>query len=171
MLTEQNKAVVRPWAKEGSKITDITAVRAIEVACRKEDALAVVWEIKNIEKSEVKADLVIVNKETEKKGTYNVRGHFAGIPWHNTFSYELNEKGFHSVEAYPPASGSRIQGGFIVEETGENSCNIIHYEQYVIPLWLVPLKPFIQMYLLWSMKKELRDVRELIFENAGKAAV
>ena len=33
---------------------------------------------------------------------------------------------------------------------------------YVLPLWLVPLKPLIVMYLKWSMKKELRDMKDMI---------
>ena len=146
-------------------IREISAVSSIVVSCNKEDALAIIWDIKNIEKTEVKADLVIVNKETERKGTYDVRGHFAGIPWRNTFSYELNDKGFHSLEANPPASGSRISGGFIVEPVGEKACSILHYEQYTLPLWSVPLKPLIIMYLKWSMRKELLDVKDLILKS------
>ena len=76
---------------------DIAATRLIEVFCRQEDALAVIWEIQNIEKTEVKADAVQVNKQTEHTGTYKVRGHFAGIPWHNEFAYVLHEQGFHST--------------------------------------------------------------------------
>ncbi|TMB85612.1 MAG: hypothetical protein E6J48_00070, partial [Chloroflexi bacterium] len=68
-------------------LRDIAATRLIEVFCRQEDALAVIWEIQNIEKTEVKADAVQVNKQTEHTGTYKVRGHFAGIPWHNEFAY------------------------------------------------------------------------------------
>ena len=66
---------------------DISVIRLIEVACRQEDVLPVIWEIQNIEKTEVKADVVRVNKQTEHIGTYQVRGHFAGIPWHNEFAY------------------------------------------------------------------------------------
>ena len=84
-------------------LRDIAATRLIEVFCRQEDALAVIWEIQNIEKTEVKADAVQVNKQTEHTGTYKVRGHFAGIPWHNEFAYVLHEQGFHSTEAHPPA--------------------------------------------------------------------
>src|SRR5712692_11435875 len=122
-------------------LRDIAATRLIEVFCRQRDALAVIWEIQNIEKTEVKADAVQVNKQTEHTGTYKVRGHFAGIPWHNEFAYVLHEQGFHSTEAHPPASGARIQGGFVTVATGEQSCTILHYEQYVLPQWAVPLKP------------------------------
>lgn len=150
-------------------IRNVSVVSTIDVACRKEDALALVWNIKNIEKTEVKADHVIVHKETECNGTYDVRGHFAGIPWHNAFTYELNDKGFHSLEAHPPASGTRISGGFIVDETGDNLCTIRHYEEYKLPKWAVPLKPFVVIYLKWSMRKELRALRELILEYASQS--
>lgn len=149
-------------------LRDIAATRLIEVFCRQEDALAVIWEIQNIEKTEVKADAVQVNKQTEHTGTYKVRGHFAGIPWHNEFAYVLHEQGFHSTEAHPPASGARIQGGFVAVATGEQSCTILHYEQYVLPQWAVPLKPLIVWYLQWSMQKELHDLRAIILERAAK---
>ena len=35
-------------------LRDIAATRLIEVFCRQEDALAVIWEIQNIEKTEVR---------------------------------------------------------------------------------------------------------------------
>src|SRR6266567_2695285 len=124
-------------------LRDISATRLIEVACRQDDALAVIWEIQNIEKTEVKADAVEVNKQSESTGTYKVRGHFIGIPWHNEFAYVLHKQGFHSVEAHSPASGPRIQGGFVAVPTGERTCTILHYEQYLLPRWGVPLKPLI----------------------------
>ena len=145
----------------------IAATRLIEVPCRQEDALAVIREIKNIEKTEVKAEAVEVSKQTENTGTYKVRGHFAGIPWHNEFSYALHEQGFHSVEAHPPASGPRIQGGFVAVCTGEQTCTILHYEQYILPKWGVPVKPLIEWYLQWSMKKELRDLKTIILARAA----
>jgi len=149
---------------------DISVIRLIEVACRQEDVLPVIWEIQNIEKTEVKADVVQVNKQTERMGTYQVRGHFAGIPWHNEFAYVLHEQGFHSLEAHPPASGSRIQGGFVAVSTGKQNCTILHYEQYVLPKWAIPLKLLIEWYLQWSMKKELHDLKTIILERAAKAS-
>jgi hypothetical protein len=151
-------------------IRKISAIRLIEVACRKEDALAMVWEIKNIEKTEVKADEVQVFKQNEKRGTYKVHGHFAGIPWRNEFVYDLHEQGFHSFEAHPPASGPRIKGGFVVIPTGEQLCTILHYEQYILPMWGIPLKPLVILFLQWSMKKELRDLKSLILEYVDKAS-
>ena len=52
--------------------------------------------------------------------------------------------------------------------TGEQSCTILHYEQYVLPQWAVPLKPLIVWYLQWSMQKELHDLRAIILERAAK---
>jgi hypothetical protein len=148
-------------------IRDISTTSTIEIPCRQEDALAAVWDIKNIERTEVKADSVTVFKETDRKGTYEVHGRFAGVAWKNNFTYELNDRGFHSVETNAPATGPRIQGGFIVEPLGENRCRVIHYEQYRLPRKFVPLKPLIVAYLKWSMRKELRDLQDLIFESTG----
>lgn len=150
-------------------LREISAIRLIEVACHKEDALAMIWEIKNIEKTEVKADEVQVFKQSETRGTYKVRGHFAGTPWHNEFIYELNEQGFHSFEAHPPAAGPRIKGGFVVISTGEQICTILHYEQYILPMWGIPFKPLVRVFLQWSMKKELRDLKALVLDSVNKA--
>ena len=149
---------------------EIAATRLIEVACPQEEALAVIWEIQNIEKTEVKADIVWVNPESKNTGTYRVRGHFAGIPWHSEFAYTLHAQGFHSLEAHPPLSGTRIQGGFVVVPTGEKSCTILHYEQYKLPRWAVPLKPLVEGYLQWSMKKEMHDLKEIILKRAANVA-
>ena len=148
-------------------IREVAVISTIDVPCPKEQALRVVWDIKTIEITEVKADAVTVHPGTERKGTYDVQGHFAGVPWQNSFAYELNDKGFHSQDVNPPASGPMVSGGFIVEETGENSCKIIHYEQYVLPWRFLALKPFIILYLKWSMWKELRDMKNLIFQKAA----
>ena len=144
----------------------VKEVSTIVISAPQTDALAIVQNIKNIEKSEVKADEVIVHPDTETKGTYWVCGHFAGIPWTHTFAYELNEKGFHSMEATPPPSGTRISGGFIVEALGERECKVIHYEDYKLSWWMLPAKPLIVWYLKWSMRKELRAVRDLVLEYA-----
>lgn len=142
----------------------LKAVSIITIPCHKVAALQIIWDIKTIEITEVKADAVQVKPLTAKKGTYTVRGHFAGLPWQNEFTYELNDKGFHSQEVDPPASGPRISGGFIVEEVSQDKCQVIHYEHYKLLTWMMPLKPFIQLYLKWSMWKELRDMRELILK-------
>jgi len=41
-------------------------------------------------------------------------------------------------------------------------CTVIHYEQYVLARWLVPLRSAIRAYLRWSMSRELRDLERLI---------
>ena len=145
-----------------SHVKNYCCSRLIAIPCRQEVALAVIQEIKNIEKTEVKAEAVEVYQQTESIGTYQVRGRFAGIPWHNEFAYVLHEQGFHSLEAHPPNSGPRIQGGFVAIRTGAQTCTILHYEQYVLPKWAVPVKPLIEWYLQWSMKKELLDLKTII---------
>ena len=106
----------------------VTVTEMIEVPCRQEDALAVIWAIENIYKTEVKVATVQKLPQTARTGTYKARGYFAFVPWHNEFFYTLHDHGFHSVEAHPPASGSRIHGGFSVVSTGAQDCIVLHYE-------------------------------------------
>ena len=127
----------------------------------KEEAVAAIWEIKNIERTEVKADAVAVSPESSSKGAYRVRGRFAGVPWRGEFAYFLNDAGFHSRNADRPADEATIEGGFVVTPLADG-CTVIHYEQYVLARWLVPLKHIIRLYLRWSMARELRDLERLI---------
>jgi hypothetical protein len=109
----------------------ITTVSTREMAYPREAALRAIWEIKNIEVTEVKADAVEVDPETPTKGTYRVRGRFAGVPWRGEFAYELNEGGFHSRTAGVPPNQATVEGGFVVTPIA-GGCTVIHYEQYVL---------------------------------------
>jgi hypothetical protein len=139
----------------------ITTVCAREMPYPREDAVAAIWEIKNIERTEVKADAVVVSPDTSGMGTYRVRGRFAGVPWRGEFAYFLNEAGFHSRNADRPAEEATIEGGFVVTPLADG-CTVIHYEQYVLAPWLAPLKHVLRAYLRWSMSRELRDLERLI---------
>lgn len=70
--------------------------------------------------------------------------------------------GFHSQNAPALDTGPTIEGGFAVAPVGDNACIIVHYEQYVLVWWLVPLRRLLARYLRWSMKKELRTLRDLV---------
>jgi hypothetical protein len=141
-------------------IVEVTSRRTIPVeqAC----VLPAVWEIQNIERCEVKADVVQVTKETDTRGSYRVRGRFAGLPWRGQFFYELNPKGFHSTNAPHPRRGTTISGGFVVEPVGDHECVVTHYEQYRLPIYFRPLRPMIAWYVAWSMRRELRDLEALV---------
>jgi hypothetical protein len=147
----------------------LTSVRAAELRCPREVALAAIWEIRNIERTEVKADAVEVSPLSNDHGTYAVRGRFAGVPWRGEFAYELNDAGFHSRNNDVPPNEATIEGGFVVTPTADG-CTVIHYEQYVIPPWLTPLKPLIRAYLQWSMRRELADLRDLIEQGPSAAS-
>jgi hypothetical protein len=138
----------------------VTCERTIPLP--QEQVLPAVWEIKNIELCEVKADAVDVTKETGERGSYKVRGHFAGVPWRGEFFYELNPKGFHSTNAPHPRKGTTISGGFVVERVSDDQCRVMHYEQYRLPVYFRPLRLFIRRYLQWSMRRELGDLERLV---------
>ena len=146
----------------------ITVVVAREMPYPRGDVLRAVWQIQNIERTEVKADAVQVSPDGPRRGTYKVRGRFARKRWDGEFAYDLNEGGFHSRDANVPTSEARIEGGFVVTPLA-NGCTVIHYEQYVLAPWLRPLKPIIGAYLRWSMRRELRDLEELIASTPATA--
>ncbi len=131
------------------------------MAYPREATLEAIWEIKNIEMTEVKADAVDVYPETPSSGTYRVWGRFAGVPWRGEFVYELNQSGFHSRTAGVPPEQAKVEGGFVVTPIA-GGCTVIHYEQYVLAPWLRPIKSVVWMYLRWSMRRELRDLEALI---------
>jgi hypothetical protein len=146
----------------------ICSVTTLRLPLEKAQVLPFIWDIQNIEYCEVKADKVRVVKETEKSGTYTVKGHFMHfIPWTRQFRYELHDRGFHSQEAAQPPSSLNIQGGFFVETTGRNECEIFHYEQYTLPPQFFVLKPVIFLYLKWSQKREMNDLKKLILARTG----
>lgn len=140
----------------------ITAVQALELSCPPAAALPAVWDIRNIERCEVKADSVRVHPRTDRDGTYEVRGRFAGVPWNGRFEYELNPTGFHSRDAGVPPDQAMVEGGFIVTPLGADHCTVIHYEQYVLARWLAPLSLLVKAYLHRTMRRELRDLRQLV---------
>lgn len=144
-------------------------VSARELPCARADAVAAIQTIENIERTEVKADAVVVSPETPTRGTYRVRGRFAGVPWRGQFAYFLHAGGFHSRNAGVPPEEATIEGGFVVTPVA-GGCTVIHYEQYVLAPWLRPLRHAIGLYLRWSMARELRDLEHLVAAQQQRAA-
>jgi hypothetical protein len=130
-----------------------------------------VWDIQNIERTEVKADAVTVAKESATAGSYTVRGHFAGVPWRGEFFYELHARGFHSKNAPQPGKGSTIEGGFVVDAVSDDECLVVHYEQYRLPWYFRPLRLGIVAYLKASMRRELRDLERLVGDEPSVPAI
>ncbi len=139
----------------------ITVVVAREMPYPRDEALNAIWQIKNIERTEVKADAVDVSPISPRSGTYKVTGRFAGKRWDGEFAYDLNDGGFHSRNANVPPEEATIEGGFVVTPTADG-CTVIHYEQYVLARYLLPIKFLIRAYLRWSMRRELRDLEALV---------
>jgi hypothetical protein len=162
-------AVCAVTSHDGRMRRRITVVSARELPCPRREAVAAIWNIENIERTEVKADAVAVSPETPERGTYRVRGRFAGFPWRGQFAYVLHDGGFHSRNAGVPPEEATIEGGFIVTPLA-GGCTVIHYEQYVLARWLVPLRHVIRAYLRWSMSRELRDLERLIVEGSPGGA-
>jgi polyketide cyclase/dehydrase/lipid transport protein len=141
----------------------VGAMARITIPCPPDQAVRVVQDLKGIEKTELKADRVDVEPASDEHGTYAVTGHFAGAPWRSRFAYRLHAAGFHShkVDGERPHSWG-ISGGFVVAPLGTARCMVLHYEDYELPPYLLPLKPAILAYLRWSMRSELARLREII---------
>ncbi|HVT04422.1 MAG TPA: hypothetical protein VHL58_13725 [Thermoanaerobaculia bacterium] len=148
----------------------ISAVSTIRISAPKKAVLSVVQDIQSIEKFEVKADRVELHPADSTRGTYNVVGHFAGLPWRREFAYFINEDGFYSRDARKSGKEYTVQGGFIVQEVAPHECVLIHYELYFVSRWFVPLRLFISTYLNWSMRRELREMRETILQSVNQTS-
>lgn len=142
----------------------VNVVGTIRVQAPKQEVVELLWNIKRIPDFDLKADRVDVRPVTEKTGMYSVWGHFAGIPWSREFEYFLNDDGFYLKEAHPGPEIA-VQGGFLVQATGPNSCTVIHYELYFFAPWFVPLRPFIVAYLNWSVRVELQKIKRAALDG------
>lgn len=54
-----------------------------------------------------------------------------------------------------------MHGGFTVEPHG-TGCRVWHYERYLLPSLVAPLKPVVTAYVRWTQRREMRDLRRLI---------
>jgi hypothetical protein len=147
----------------------VTAVAAIELPHPPETVLPAIWDIRNIERCEVKADRVDVHPDGARSGSYDVRGRFAGVPWRGRFQYDLDERGFHSRTADVPAADATVEGGFVVCPLGDSGSTVLHYEQYVLAWWLRPIALLVRGYLHWSMRRELRALRSVISDDVVRS--
>jgi hypothetical protein len=147
----------------------ITAAATIEIPCPPDAVLPAIWDIRNIERCEVKADHVEVHPVDARRGTYDVTGRFAGVPWKGRFEYEADDRGFHSRTADVARSDAKVEGGFLVTPLGERESTVIHYEQYVLATWLRPVSWIVLAYLRWSMRRELRALRSLVVADSSDA--
>jgi hypothetical protein len=120
---------------------DLFVMDRIDVPVDAGTALNFIREIKNIDLYEPKVDKAEVKNETDTKGSYEVKGRFAGIPWAGKFSFELNEEGFYSEMLNSPVPGLKVQGGFKVKKVSDKDCRISHFENYQLPGWLIAFRP------------------------------
>lgn len=138
----------------GMKIIHIGVIDKILISYPATHVLNYLWDIKNLADYEPKVDRILLNAT---KNTYEVtHGHFAGIPWKGNFSYKKTDDGFISEILNRPL-GIFVKGGFQVKEK-QGATEVQHFESYNFPIWALPAKPLIRMYLKWAMKKELRNI-------------
>ena len=149
----------RGWT---GRLREASAERTVVLGCSPAQALPHVWDITNVERCERKADRVTLVPETASTGRYAIHGRIFGvIPWDGQFRYVLHEAGFHSQDAATRRGGLRVSGGFTVEPHPAG-CRIWHYERYLLPWIVAPLKPAVAAYVRWTQRREMRDLAALI---------
>jgi hypothetical protein len=161
-FTPQLRARTQPRTGWTGRLCEVSAERSVDLPCPAEHALVHVWNIKNVEVCERKADRVTVTPETASTGRYVIRGRIFGVvPWDGQFRYVLHEAGFHSEDAVRRRGGLQVNGGFTVQAHGTGS-RVWHYERYLLPWPVAPLKPFVAAYVRWTQRREMRDLARLI---------
>jgi hypothetical protein len=165
------RARTQPRGGWTGRLRESSAERTVVVDRPVEDVLPHLWKIQNVEYCERKADEVTVTPEQPWTGRYVIRGRIFGVlPWTEEFRYVLHEVGFHSEDNGHCPGGLRINGGFTAEPHG-TGCRIWHYERYLLPRPLAPLKPLVTAYARWTQRREMRDLACLIEKPHRRDAV
>jgi hypothetical protein len=103
-------------------LRECSAERVVVLDRPLQQVLPHLWDIKNVEYCERKADDVQVSAEQSWTGRYVIHGRIFGvIPWQGPFRYVLHECGFHSENAVHRRGGLRINGGFTAERDGDRT--------------------------------------------------
>lgn len=131
------------------------------ISTTKEKLLSYLWDLNHMPAYESKVDSIKVQPETEKNGSYKVVGRFLGPKWFGKFSYSLNPSGFHSSSLNLP-SGVQVNGGFVVTSVSPEVCSLHHYEIYQLPFYMLPLYPFLKLYLAGTLQDELKVIERSV---------
>jgi len=170
VFTEELQAQTRPRGGWTGWLRESSAERVAVVDRTLQQVLPHLWDIKNVEYCERKADDVQVSAEQSWTGRYVIRGRIFGVvPWQGLFRYVLHERGFHSQDAVARRGGLRVNGGFTAEPDGDRT-RIWHYERYLLPWPVAPLKPLVTAYVRWTQRREMRDLAALIEQGQSRAA-
>jgi len=170
VFTEELQAQTRPRGGWTGWLRESSAERVAVVDRPLEQVLPHLWDIKNVEYCERKADDVQVSAEQSWTGRYVIRGRIFGVvPWQGLFQYVLHDRGFHSQDAVARRGGLRVNGGFTAEPDGDRT-RIWHYERYLLPWPVVPLKPLVTAYVRWTQRREMRDLAALIERDQSRAS-
>jgi hypothetical protein len=111
LFTADLQAQTRPRGGWTGRLRESSAERVVVVDRAVQQVLPHLWNIKNVEYCERKADDLQVTPEQSWTGRYVIRGRIFGvIPWQGSFRYVLHERGFHSVDAVPRRGGLHVNG-------------------------------------------------------------
>jgi hypothetical protein len=170
VFTEELQSQTRPRGGWTGRLRESSAERVILVDRPLQQVLPHLWDIKNVEYCERKADDVQVSTEQSWTGRYVIRGRILGvIPWQGPFRYVLHERGFHSEDAVTRRGGLRVNGGFTAEAADE-ATRVWHYERYLLPWPVAALKPLVTAYVRWTQRREMCDLKSLIERDGSPAA-
>lgn len=146
----------------------ISAVRNVVIPLPCEEVLAVVRDIELLEEVERKARQATVHPTGPDVGWYRVVGKLFRLKsWEGEFTYEQHAHGWHSEDLHPRADGWGVSGGFLVSRVDADNSRVTHYEDYIIPSRLRPLRPLLSLYMRRSQVGEMRDLASLVQRTAA----
>ncbi len=146
----------------------ISAVRDVVIPLPCEQVLAVVRNIELLEKVERKARHATVHPTGPDVGWYRVVGKLFRLKsWVGDFTYEQHAHGWHSEDLHPRPDGWGVSGGFLVSRVDATNSRVTHYEDYIIPNRLRPLRLLLCLYMRRSQVGEMRDLASLVQRTAA----
>ena len=129
-------------------------------------AVAVVQDLASLPLWEHKARRVTVHATDPYRGTYSASGRLVGlIPWSAEFDYELTDTGMHSKTS--AGRGIQVRGGFRVTPHCPESCTIVHYEHYMLPVRARAALAAWRWYIARTMAAELDRIALLAPDQRG----
>ncbi|GAC1595603.1 MAG: hypothetical protein NVS3B21_18790 [Acidimicrobiales bacterium] len=141
----------------------VSAVRDVVVPLPFDEVLASIRDIELLEPLERKARHVEIHPTSPDAGwSRSVGTLFRVKAWEGNFRYQQHGNGWHSEDLAEREDGWRISGGFLVSRIDDVTCRVTHYEDYLVPPRLRPLRVLLNLYMRRSQIGEMRDLGALL---------
>ena len=132
----------------------IAVSRRILISAPRDAVSSYLSDLRELPKYEPKVEAIALGQQGEAA----VSGRFLGLPWRGTFRFEFaRDGGYRGVMVSGPLRRMEcrvvlrpVNGGTVVE----------HDEEYELPLYLKPLRPFVRRWLEQTLVAELDFIKE-----------